>query len=182
MATKSVTKTETLARDEGLIVGFPKAWPTASVLVDGVTFTAASAVTMLQGRVQVATNVVTTKAAYLAAVKVADAEYSATAKAVSGLVEAVYVAFGDDPAALAEFQLPVRKGATKRTPAQYEAAAAKAKATRAARHTMGPKQKAAITGTSASPAPAAATGTTGPTVGPVVSGTAAGPAVLTPGK
>jgi len=163
------TKAEQMARDQGLIAGFPKRMANAQILVNGVTYTEQSAVAFLQGRVQVATKVVTTKAAYLAAVKAADAEEIATAGTVSGLVEAIYVAFGDDPAALADFGLPARKKAH-RTPAQYLEAAAKAKATRLARHTMSAKAKAAIKGT----VPATAASASAPvTVTPVQTGSAA---------
>ena len=73
------------------------------------------------------------------------------------------MAYGGDPAALADFGLPVRKKGVL-TPAQKLASAAKARATRLARHTMGSKQKAAITGAPA-PAvttPAASSGVTSP--------------------
>ena len=153
-----------LARDQQLLTGFPKRLAGVSILVNGTTYTAASAVAMFQARVTVATAVVTTKAAYQAAVKAADAEEIATAATVSGLVEAIYVAFGDDPAALADLGLVPRKKASM-TPAQHLAASAKAKATRAARHTMGPKQKAAITGASV---PAVATATPPVGAGPIV--------------
>ena len=144
-STKEVrTKQDLLARDQGLIVGFPKRLASAQILVDGTTYTASSAVALLQSRVAAVTLVVTQKAAYQAAVKAADVAVSTTAATVSGLVEAIYVAFGDDPAALADFNLPARKKPGAMTPAARLAATAKAKATRAARHTMGPKQKLRI--------------------------------------
>jgi hypothetical protein len=140
MADKGPSKGATLARDQGLIVGFPKRMGNAQILVEGTTYTASTAVALLQKRVAAETAVVPAKAAYQAAVKAANAEISATAATVSGFVEAIYVAFGDDPAALADFGLPARKKPVL-SPAEKEAATAKAKATRAARHTMGPKQK-----------------------------------------
>ena len=145
MAASKGSKAGQLARDQALILWFPKRLPNVHAIVEGTTFTAASAVTLLQARVTAATAAVTSRAAYLAAVKAADAEQTATAATVSGLIEVIYVAFGDDPAALADFGLvPRKKGVM--TTAQRLAAEAKAKATRAARHTMGAKQKAAITG------------------------------------
>jgi hypothetical protein len=157
MGTSNESKAKTLARDQALVVGIPKRMGSAQFLVNEQTLTAAAVVTMLQGRVTAATNAATSKAAYSAAVKAADAAESATAATVSGVVETIYVAFGNDAAALADFGLPVRKRAVL-TPAQRIAAAAKAKATRAARHTMGPKQKATVTGN-----------VTGVTITPVVS-------------
>ena len=157
-STKEVrTKQDLLARDQGLIVGFPKRLASAQILVDGTTYTASSAVALLQSRVAAVTLVVTQKAAYQAAVKAADVAVSTTAATVSGLVEAIYVAFGDDPAALADFNLPVRKKPGALTPAERLVVTAKAKATRAARHTMGPKQKAAISGATIAPATATTT-------------------------
>jgi hypothetical protein len=159
MATNRASKAGILTRDQGLILGFPKRLANAQILVDGTTYTESSAVALFQSRVTAATNVVTARAAYQAAVKAADAVETATAATVSGLVEAIYVACGNDPAALADFNLPVRKKGSL-TPAQLLAASAKAKATRAARHTMGPKQKLAITGTVTPATTAPATGST----------------------
>ena len=152
MANHNESKASILARDQGLIGGFPKRFGAAQNRRERHDLRTTSAVAVLQSRVGAATQVLLSRAAYLADVKAADAEESATAATVSGLVEAIYVAFGEDPAALADFGLPVRKKASM-TPAQHLAAGAKAKATRAARHTMGPKQKLAITG--AAPAAAA---------------------------
>jgi len=161
---KTKSKAGQAARDQGLISGFPKRLATAQILVDGTTYTATSAVALLQTRVTAAAQLASAKAGYLAAAKAADAVENATAATVSGLVEAVYVAFGDDPAALSDFNLPVRKKGVM-TPAQRLEASAKAKATRVARHTMGPKQKLAITGTAAPAAAAPATGAIVPPVG-----------------
>jgi hypothetical protein len=81
------------------------------------------------------------------------------------------VAFAGSIDTLADFALKARKPRTPLTPEQKAAAVAKAEATRAARHTMGPKQKAAIKGTvpatapatqPAAPAPAPATPVTPP--------------------
>ncbi len=157
MGTSNESKAKTLARDQALVVGIPKRMGSAQFLVNEQTLTAAAVVTMLQGRVTAAQNAATSQAAFHAAVKAADAAESATAATVSGVVETIYVAFGNDAAALADFGLPVRRKGVL-TPAQRIAAVAKAKATRAARHTMGPKQKATVTGN-----------VTGVTITPVVS-------------
>ncbi len=65
---------------------------------------------------------------------------------VAGVQKAVRVAFGNRVDTLADFGLPLPKTRTPLTPEQKQAAVAKAKATRAARHTMGAKQRVAITG------------------------------------
>jgi hypothetical protein len=144
-----------LARDTGLITGFPKRLASVTLLVEGVEYTANSAVALFQTRVTAATNVVNAKVALKATVKTAEATLASTATAASGLVEAIYVAFGDDPAALADFNLPPRKKPAPLSPAERLEASAKAKATREARGTKGAKQKAAITGTVPAAAPAA---------------------------
>jgi hypothetical protein len=145
MSNKSDSKTTTLTRDQALLTGIPKRMGSAQFLVNEQMLTAAQVVTLLQTRVMAATNAATSQAAYHAAVKAADNTLRSSAATVSGIVETIYVAFGEDAAALADFGLPVRKKAVL-TPAQRIAAAAKARATRAARHTMGAKQKAAVTG------------------------------------
>jgi len=166
----TLNKQKQLARDQSLIVGIPKRMASAQFLVNETTYTVAQAVTLLQGRVTAATSMVIAKAAYQAAAKAADVAESTTAATVSGLIEVIYVAYGDDPAALADFGLPARKKGVM-TPAQRLAASAKAKATRAARHTMGPKQKAAITGT----VPAVTASEAASVVAPVTSVPAASP-------
>ena len=139
------TRKSRLARDQHLITGYQAHLASASTLVDGVLMTGADVIALLQGRVSKVTTVVTSRAAYQAAVKAAAASESSTAATVSALIESVYVAYGNAPDILSDFGLaPHRKGVL--TPAQRIAATEKAKATRAARHTMGKKQKAAITG------------------------------------
>jgi hypothetical protein len=61
--------------------------------------------------------------------------------------------FGMASASLGDFGMKPRK-ARARTAAQKAATAQKSAATRTARHTLGPRQKAAIHGTAAAPAPA----------------------------
>jgi hypothetical protein len=66
-------------------------------------------------------------------------------------------AYATDTATLADFGFgPVKH--TEPSPAVKAAAAVKARATRAARHTMGKVQKKAITGAATAPAPATSNG------------------------
>jgi hypothetical protein len=65
----------------------------------------------------------------------------------AALVAFVRATFGDAPDRLAEFGLSPRKARTPLTIEQHAVAAAKAKATRAARHTMGKRQKKDVKGT-----------------------------------
>jgi hypothetical protein len=54
--------------------------------------------------------------------------------------------FGSDPEALGDFDLAPRKARTPKTAEEKAVTVAKGKATREARHTMGPKAKQAIKG------------------------------------
>jgi hypothetical protein len=63
---------------------------------------------------------------------------------VKGLAHATH---GENPAALGDFGLALYRKTGPKTPEVVEAAIAKAKATRAARFSMGKRQKAAIRGT-----------------------------------
>jgi hypothetical protein len=72
---------------------------------------------------------------------------------VSNVKQALLVAFSGQLDTLADFGLTMRSKPVM-TPEERLAATAKAKATRAARHTMGSKQKAEIKGTVAPTAPA----------------------------
>src|SRR5262249_11740576 len=107
---------------------------------------------------------VSTRATWRATVQSDRDERTKSRAFVSGLRQALHVAFGASIDTLADFGLKPRKTPAQRTPAEKAAAAAKAKATRAARHTMGRKQKAQIKG--AAPVPAPATPPSAPTPPP----------------
>jgi hypothetical protein len=159
-------KQERLARDQALIPGINAHLANAPLIIQGKTMTGPALVTILLDRIGTGTKVVSTKAAWVAAAQADDANELATDATVRGAIEAIYIAFGNAPDVLADFGLPVRKKGSM-TPAERLAASVKAKATRAARHTMGPKQKAAITGVVPAPAAAMApvaapVGSTGP--------------------
>jgi hypothetical protein len=68
----------------------------------------------------------------------------------------VKVTFANSPDILADFGLKPNKARTPLTVEQRTMAVARTKATRAARHTMGTKQKKAVKGTVTTPAPAPA--------------------------
>jgi hypothetical protein len=79
---------------------------------------------------------------------------------VSAYVAFVKASFGNAPAVLVDFGLSPRKARTPQTAEQKAVASAKRKATRAARHVMGPKQRKAVT------APVQVTLTTTPLAAP----------------
>jgi hypothetical protein len=136
------------AADQGLIDGFTKNTQTlASFLVGGATIKSSDVVTALQARIAAANTVASTRATWQAAVKAYADKRASTKTLVSNARQAVQVMFAGSVETLAEFGLKPRKPRTAPTPEQKVAAAAKAKATRAARHTMGTKQKASVKGT-----------------------------------
>ncbi len=157
MTTKEKTNNAVqLAADQALIDGLVKHAATlVTLLVAGSTVPTTDLVTVLKARIAAIKLALTTKATFMAAVAAAHAEIANTAALVSGARQALKIAFAGQIETLGDFGLKPRKAPTPLTPAKKAAAVAKAKATRAARHTMGAKQKAEITGaTAAAAAPA----------------------------
>ena len=126
-----------------------------AVVIDGVEYTAAQAVSELEEIIAAAELAVSSHASWLAAVAADLEKLESSANFVSGLRQAIMAAFGKKVDVLVDFGLTPRKSVVL-TPEQKQEAAAKAKATRAARHTMGRRQKAAITGVTAAASATAA--------------------------
>ena len=135
-----------------------------TILIGGTPQAVTDIVTTLQARINTANAVLTSRATWQNAVVTDRAERTKTKAYVSGLKQALLVAFAGQVDVLADFGLTSRKPRVV-TPDAKVAAAAKAKATRAARHTMGKNQKKGIKGnvtaslvvTPASESPPAAT-------------------------
>jgi hypothetical protein len=176
MTTKSKTsRTEVQATDQHLIDGLKKhEQALASLFIDGVSAKTADIVAVLQARGDAAKRTLATRATWQEAVLAERNERAKSKTLVSGLRQALKVAFANSPEALADFGLSPRKAAAT-TPEKRVAAAAKAKATRAARHTMGPKQKKAVKGTVPQTVPADG-GAHAPAPAPATPGTAPGAA------
>jgi hypothetical protein len=102
-------------------------------------------------------------------------------KLLAALVTVVKGSFGNSPDVLADFGVPPKKAPTPLTVEQKAAAAAKRSATRAARHTMGTKQRQAVkgqvTGITITPHTASPPAAPSPATSAPVTGT---PAVATP--
>jgi hypothetical protein len=122
--------------------------------IEGKTLTPAEAIAIVQARIDASHLSLTTKASAKAAVLAERTERAATKKFVSALRQVIRSMFpsADD---LADFGLTLPKP-RKANPQKKVTAAAKAKATRTLRHTMGKKQKAAIKATGPLPAGTAA--------------------------
>ena len=189
--TTTRTRTSKQAADQKLIDGTQQYLSQqASLTVGGATYTPAQIVQIFTDRIASNKAVETATAQKTAAIKADRDKRAATApvaKAYRRMLEGMY---SESPDTLAAFGLAPPKVATK-TVAVKNDAVAKSLATRAARHTMGPKEKAKIHGTSAS-ASTGSPATTGdsPTAPatpatPVTPATTAGPAPAqgtTPGR
>jgi len=160
MTTKrSIAKDTQQTADQNLVAGLQKHQATlSSLLIAGATIPTTSIISTVQSRMAARANTASTLAAYHTAVA-AEEEAIAQSKAlVSGTRQAIKVMFAGQLAELGDFGMKAPKPRTPLTPDEKVAAAAKAKATREARHTVGPKAKAKITGATApaaAPEPAA---------------------------
>jgi hypothetical protein len=147
-------RTTTQARDAQVIAGIDKHLQTVSSLpLLGSTFTPADLVKLIQSRIDSANAASTTKAGWHSAVVKDVALNAKLTPVIRALRQYVISVFGDTSPVLADFGFAPPKKAT-RTPEQKAAAAAKATATRKARHTMGKNQKKDIKGTVPVTAPA----------------------------
>jgi hypothetical protein len=153
MAAKSKTNKDTQnAADQSFIGGLQKHQAeVASLMVGGVSIPTTSLITTLQSRIAARTQSATSQKAWQDDVQAEQATLAKSKAEVSGARQAIKVMFAGQIEALGDFGIKPPKPRTPLTTAQKAAAAAKAKATRAARHTMGSKQKAAITGTTPAP-------------------------------
>jgi hypothetical protein len=165
MATNDSTSTQQQqASDQSLMEGFQKhisALP--SLLIAGTSVPTTTVISTLQARIAARAATAPARATYQALVKANQDEHAKSQVLVSGAKQAVQLMFAGQIETLADFGLKPRKVPAPRTPQQKAASVAKAKATRAARHTMGSVQKAKVTGATpqgnvaAVPAPAPVT-------------------------
>jgi hypothetical protein len=153
----------------------PQSFPL--VLVGGKPVAAADAVALLQARIDAASRVPPARIAWLGAVKAARDEREKSLAAITAVRQAILAAFADSADTLGGYGLKPRKQRVT-SPQTQVVAAAKARATRAARHTMGSRQKQAVKGdvkdvvltpvtssASPQPAPAGATASSTATTG-----------------
>ena len=130
------------------------------------------------------------KAATKAKIVAENAQAPSLRSLMAEYVTFVKATFGNSPDVLADFGLKPKKAATPLTIEQKAAAAAKRTATRAARHTMGSKQKKSVKGTVTVTAPATPSAASTPVKpqggaacapAPPVPSAAVAPHVTTPG-
>jgi hypothetical protein len=153
------------AADQRLIDGFNRNGAAIPpILIAGTTATTNDIIATLQGRIDASRQVLSARATWQAAVQADRLEQEKTKRFLSGLRQTLLVAFDGKIDTLADFGLAPRRVHVA-TPEENLARTQKILATRAARHTMGSKQKAAIKGTvSPRPAPSASPVVTAPPV------------------
>jgi hypothetical protein len=171
--------------DDNLNVGLTKHESTlTSFMIAGKTVRSVDVITALQSRKNTGTAAASAKATWQASVAADRSELAQTRALVSGVKQSLQVMFAGSADALADFGLTPRKPRVV-SPAAKVVAAAKAKATRAARHTQGPKQKGGIKGvldgvnlvvTAQPAAPSASPAVLAPPTAPAAGGVAATPA------
>jgi len=134
------------SRVKQLIIGTNKHYPNGSVglTVGGATYTVTALTALLQSFVDLREAVDAAKAAQKAKIEAERAQAPSLRGVVSAFVAFVKASFGNSPDMLVDFGIPARKARTPLTAEQKAAAAAKRKATRAARHVMGKNQRKAV--------------------------------------
>ncbi|HEX3770605.1 MAG TPA: hypothetical protein VHV30_07070 [Polyangiaceae bacterium] len=143
-----------IAADQNLIDGFNKhAALIQALLINGAPQTPQQIVGTLNSRIDSAKAVVTTRATWKTAIATDETVQDTTKTYVASVRQNLVTAFAGQTDVLTDFGLTARAKPVV-TPEERVARTAKAKATRAARHTMGSKQKAAIKGTVTPTAPA----------------------------
>ncbi len=144
----STGKSTEASRAKQLIAGTKKHLANASSLAfGGSTFTPAQVEASIQTLIDLRTGVDDAKAATKARLAAEAAQAPALRILTDAYVTYVKATYGNSPDVLADFGLKPKKVKTPLTIEQMAAAAAKRKATRAARKTMGTKQKKAVKGT-----------------------------------
>jgi hypothetical protein len=147
MATKPKSKATAVVLAEQLIAGTNKHLTnTTQVLFAGSSFTPAQVTAQLQALVNLRHDVDNAKASTKAKLAAEKTDMPALRTFMSAFVTFVKAAYGNAPDVLADFGLHPPKPRTPPTIEAKAAAAAKRKATRAARHTMGSKQKKVVKG------------------------------------
>ena len=169
-------KTQQQASDILFVAAYAKYFaPPNALNVNGVPYNPTQVTTAFQVLISARNSVKTERGAYINAIVAEKAIETGSKPLCDGARQMVRVMYANDVSVLAEFGMVPRKKAVMTTAAK-QAAAIKAKATRAARHTMGPKAKLAITG---AVAPATAPATVAAAAVATPAATAAGPAVGT---
>ena len=147
----TVSRTTTQGKDQEVLNGIQSELQSMPpMFLGGETYTPQTLADFVQSRIDKATAVATTHAAWADALRAYDAVNKKVTVVLGDLRHLVTSAFGRDTPKLASFGFPPPRIPTL-TAEQRSKAALKAVATRRARKTMGKKQKARITGETVAP-------------------------------
>lgn len=149
----TINRPTTQARDAQIILGLQKDLQHVSSLpLAGTAYTPDELVKLVQSRIDLLNTIAASQATWHSQVVSGQALSAKLTPILRGLRQYVVNAYGETSPVLADFGFTAPKKRTL-TPAQKAAAAARAKATRAARHTMGKLQKKNVKGTAPATAP-----------------------------
>jgi hypothetical protein len=151
MRRNTITKSVRLSSDQQMLAALPDLLGKGFVIVGGKQLTAADIEGVLGNRVAATTSVETKKGEYKAAVEAERETLAKTDDLLAQIRQALLVMFSASPSALASLGLAPRKAKRQLTLDERVAVAAKAKATRQARGTLGPKQRSRLHDTAAPP-------------------------------
>ncbi|MGA2448001.1 MAG: hypothetical protein ABTD50_04920 [Polyangiaceae bacterium] len=146
MSLTKETKVTLNQRVRDLVAGTQKHPMSGSVTLAGSSYTQQTLVQALQGVVDVLAASDTAKASWKESLKNVKDTKTKTLPLVSSYRSWIAATYGSAPSALADFGMTPRKVPTPLTAEQKAAAAAKRKATRVARNTLGKTQKKNIKG------------------------------------
>jgi hypothetical protein len=144
--TKRITRVTLAKRVRDLVAGTQKHAPSGQFTLSGQEFTAQSLIQALESLENAISKVDSAKAGWKDAMKELAAIKAKVDPVMGAYMRWVEATFGTAPATLAELGLAPPKTRTPMTAEKKAVAVAKRLATREARHTKGPKQKAAIKG------------------------------------
>jgi hypothetical protein len=144
----TMSKTDRTSEVMALITGMGKRFPNGSqqLAFGGTTRTVTALTLLLQSFVDLRQAVIVAQAAAKTKVAAERGQAPGLLLVIEELVAFIKVTFGNQPDVLSDFGLAPRKVPAPLTAEQKAVAAAKRKATRKARGTMGPKAKKAVKG------------------------------------
>jgi hypothetical protein len=146
MSNQVKTKTTLQQRVSSLISGTQKHYTTGTLMVGGVSYDPATLIQTLQGLSNALVASDAAKAKWNDALTSLRDESAKVEPVIRAYQSYLVSSFGNAPSTLADFGLAPRKARAPLTAQEQAAAAAKSKATRTARNTMGSQQRKKVKG------------------------------------
>jgi hypothetical protein len=170
------TKTTLQQRARGLIAGTQKHLLNETLLFNGATFVPTALIQLLQQLIDVIPRADAAKANWKDALNAMNDAKAAVVPILGAYHSYIVNRFGNAPSTLEDFGIAPPKVRTPLSAEQKAVAVAKRKATRAIRHTLGPKQKKNVKGTLPANTPNAGAPQTATPTAPSTATTPAAPA------